>query len=171
LLMRHSNAFTPLFSPVAVTVFAVKLLKVAVPDTTCHWPVPTRGMLPEKVVVALHTAWLVLTTAVLGLASLCTVRVAELLGQTPLLICHTKAFAPTLRPLAVTVGRMALFKVEVPLSTDQLPVPTAGVLPLRVALPAHTAKLLTTVAVEGGRSLCIDRVAVDAGQIPLAMFH
>ena len=56
--------------------------------------------------------------------------------QAPLLIVQRSVtLVPAGTPLTADVAELALSIVAVPLTTDQLPVPTAGVLPDKVKLP------------------------------------
>jgi hypothetical protein len=56
--------------------------------------------------------------------------------QAPLLMVQRSvALVPTGTPLTAEAAELALTIVAVPLTTDQLPVPTEGVLPNKVKLP------------------------------------
>jgi len=58
-----------------------------------------------------------------------------LLVQAPLLMVHLKVtLAPTVSPVIVVVGLLAVVMVAVPLTILQLPVPVVGVLAAIVAL-------------------------------------
>ena len=55
--------------------------------------------------------------------------------QAPLLIVHLNvALAPTVKPVIVVVGLLAVVIVAVPDTTLQLPVPVVAVLPAMVAV-------------------------------------
>jgi hypothetical protein len=67
-----------------------------------------------------------------------TVTASELLLQDPLVIVHLNVFAPGLSPETVALGSFTLEKVPVPLTTDQVPVPTVGALAASVVLAIVT---------------------------------
>jgi hypothetical protein len=59
-------------------------------------------------------------------------------GQGALLIVHINKFAPTPNPVIPDVGDDGVVIVPAPLTNVHTPVPTAGVLPARVAVVPHT---------------------------------
>ena len=65
------------------------------------------------------------------------------------MIVHLKVLAPMLKPLTVEVGLLALEKLPVPLTTDQVPVPMEGVLAASVAPVEHIVWADPALAVVG----------------------
>jgi hypothetical protein len=58
-------------------------------------------------------------------------------AQVPLVIFHLKTFAPVPKAVTVVVGLVGVVIVPLPLTNDQVPVPTEGVFAAMVAV-AHT---------------------------------
>jgi hypothetical protein len=137
LLIFHSNALTPTAMLLRDGLFTVELLRLAAPETTDQLPVPTEGIFPVRVAVVAHIVWLADTVAAEGTASLVTVVVAVDAGQLPLMIRHSKLLTPVAIPVAVGVLAVLLLRDEPPLSTVQLPVPTAGMFDDKVAVFAQ----------------------------------
>jgi hypothetical protein len=66
------------------------------------------------------------------------IKSAVELGQAaPLLTVHLNTFAPIPKPVTDDVGLVALVIVPVPLTSVHVPVPTVGVFPDKVAVPAQ----------------------------------
>jgi hypothetical protein len=70
LLTFHSKLLMPTDNDEAVTVVAVLLLRVELPDKTVQLPVPTAGAVELITALLEHTAWLAEVKAVLGGISL-----------------------------------------------------------------------------------------------------
>jgi len=115
------------------------LLKFPVPPlTTLHAPVPTLGVLPPRpaLIPLAHIVCAPPTVAVVGGCTTVMIILSEVAVQTPLLIVQRSTTGPA-PPVWVNVevGDAALLKVPVPpLTTDQAPVPNAGVLAPNAAL-------------------------------------
>ncbi len=78
------------------------------------------------------------------------VTVLVLDGQTLLEIVHSNTLAPWLKPLTEVAAEEVLAKEPAPLSTDQLPVPTDGVLAERVAVLTVMFCVVPALEVLGG---------------------
>ena len=78
---------------------------------------------------------------------------------------------PNDNPVTDDVGEDGLATVEVPLITDQLPFPIAGVFPFNVAVAVHNVCVLPAFDIVGLASTLIATVEVDGGQTPLLMAH
>ena len=63
--------------------------------------------------------------------------VSVLAAQVPLLIVHTKVFVPTVKPLTVELGLLAVVTAPVPAITVHAPVPITGVFAASVAVGAQ----------------------------------
>ena len=111
---------------------------VAPPDTKLHVPVPTAGLFPFKVAVVAHTVWFAPATDVLGLRSRCTETVELEFGQLPLPIVHCNTFIPAPNAVKPVLNKFGEVIVAIPDTKLQVPVPTAGLFPFKVANVAHT---------------------------------
>jgi hypothetical protein len=92
-------------------------------------------------------------------------------GQTPLLTDHCRMLFPTPILLTGLKCRVPLETAAVPLTTDQLPVPTDGALPFNVKVVAQMVLLLPALDTVGKSSRVICTVEVDEGQTPLPIDH
>src|SRR5258708_26205056 len=89
--------YTPLFrSPGVVT--------VPLPTKTVHAPVPTVAVLPAIVAEGAQTDRSEPPSPTHGESSLLTTTKSFVEGHVPLLIVHTKLFAPTLSPVTPDAG-------------------------------------------------------------------
>ncbi len=138
LVIVQTKLFAPTDNPVTPDVGSLGVVTVALPAITVHAPVPTVGVLPANVVAVEHTVWSDPAFAVVAGVSLVIVTVSFDDGQVPLLIVHTNEFAPTDNPVTPDVGELGVVTVALPAITVQVPDPTVGVLPARVAVVAQT---------------------------------
>jgi archaellin len=138
LLIVQTNVLTPTDSPVTAEVGLPGVVTLALPAITVHTPVPTVGALPARAAVVEQTVWSGPALAVVGEASrvIATVSVED--PHEPLLTVHLKRFGPTPRAVTVDVGLPGVVIVPEPLTRLQVPVPTEGVFPARVAVVEHT---------------------------------
>ncbi len=60
--------------------------------------------------------------------------VSVLAAQVPFVIVHTKVFVPTVKPLTVELGLLAVVTTPVPAITVHAPVPIIGVFAAKVAV-------------------------------------
>jgi hypothetical protein len=132
----------------------VVLATFALPNVTptallVQVPTPTVGELPAKVALSAHKVWFAPATEVEGVASLLIVTVLSLTAQPPFDIVHLKTFAPTLKLETPLLNKVASANVPVPLTTVHKPVPTAGTLPAKVAVGAHTFWFAPATETEG----------------------
>ena len=106
--------------------------KVSTKKNVIQFPVPTTGVLLANVAVLAQTVCDGPAFETVGKSSRVMVTFEIEGGQTPLLIVHLKTFAPT--PIAVisVVGEVGEVINPAPEINVQLPVPTAGVLPVMV---------------------------------------
>ena len=98
-----------------------------------------------------------------GLALILIVTELLLAGQAPLLIVHCNTFAPALNPVTEVVAELALVNVPAPLTTDQVPVPVAGVFAPRVAVVVVMYWTLPALETEGG-VLTLTVIAVEVAE-------
>jgi hypothetical protein len=128
-------------------------------------------VLPFNVKLLAQTVLLLPALETVGKSSrvTCTVEAEE--GQIPLLIDHWKMLAPTPKLFITAVLTAALFRFAEPLSTVQLPVPTDGALPFNVNEVAQMVVLFPAFACEGGASLVMLTVDIDAAHTPLVIDH
>src|SRR5262249_6182704 len=137
------------------------------PAIKVHVPVPTAGVFPASVAVAAQTVWSGPASADVGEASLVIVTVSAEGGHEALLIVHTNVFAPIASPVTPDVGLPGVVTEAPPAITVQVPVPTEGVLPARVAVVVHTPKSVPAFAVVGASSRVIVTVSLEGGHAPL----
>ncbi|TAD93739.1 MAG: hypothetical protein EAY75_00810 [Bacteroidetes bacterium] len=122
----------------------------------------------ERVAVVAHTSWSAPALAGVGKASLVIVIVASLGTQPPLLITHLNTLAPTDRLATCVIGLFGALIEPEPVITTQVPVPTVGVLPVKVAVVKHTLKLLATVATVGeARRVTVMSALVEGQAVPV----
>jgi hypothetical protein len=88
-------------------------------------------------------------------------------GQLKPLIDHLKTLVPSERLLTVEAGLEGSVTVPPPLTTVQLPVPTTGVFPARVAVDVQIVWLGPASAVVGGLNTVMVRSSDEAAQVPL----
>ena len=79
--------------------------------------------------------------------------------------------APADKLLTPDMGSEGVSTVPVPNVVVHKPVPTAGAIPARVAVAAHTDWLPPGVDIDGGKSLVISTVEVEMGHTPLSIVH
>lgn len=155
----------PMVNPVTPDVGDDGVVTVAVPAITVHVPVPETGVFAANVaVVILHNNWSGPASAVVGGGSIVIVIISEEEAQAPLEIVHCNvAELPITRSVTPEVGEEGVVIVAVPDTTDQVPVPTAGVFPANIVVvtshkfwsgPAsaavgETETFITTSSVEG----------------------
>lgn len=138
LLMVHlSVAVLPAATPVTEDISEEGEVIPAVPLTTDQRPVPDTGLLPVNVKLPLsHWETSGPALASVGSAWLVSTASSTEAPQLPLLIVHRSvALVPASRPVTVDVADEGFVMNAVPLTTDQTPVPMAGVLPAIVKLP------------------------------------
>lgn len=120
----------------SVVVARVEFEIVAPPLTRLQAPVPLPvGVLAEITAVGelMHSVWLLPALETDGTSSTIMVMV-EVVEQLPLVITHASTLVPRARLLTVEAASVALPKLPPPVTTDQLPTPNVGVLPLSVVL-------------------------------------
>ena len=113
-------------------------------------------MLPDNVAVVIvsHCVWSVPASAIVASASTLIVTSSEDVGHVPFDVVHVNTFAPTPNPVTPDVGEEGVVIVPVPDVNVQVPVPTAGVLPAKVAVPgvSHTVWSVPAFAAVGAAS-------------------
>jgi hypothetical protein len=107
----------------------------------------------------------------LGLRSRVMLTVEVDAGQTPFTMENWKTLSPPLSPVTAVEGLLGFENVPDPATTDQLPVPEVTGVATSVELAEQSVALLPALAMEGGRSLLIETVAVDEGQTPFEVVH
>jgi hypothetical protein len=171
LLIDHSKIFVPTPRLLNDVKFWELLEMLAVPEITDQAPVPTVGIFADSVPVDAQVMYPVDAKAAVGGSSLRTRTLEVDGGQIPLTIAHWNTFDPVPNPLARVTAAVGLLTAPLLLSTDQLPVPTTGMLAERVAAVEQTAKLAPADAVVGKASLKIETVAMLTGHKLLVIVH
>ena len=128
----QTNVFVPTIRPVTPDVGLPGVVTMAVPAMTVHVPIPTVGVFPANVAVAVQTVWLGPAFAAVGNTSRVIVIVSLDGGHEPLLIVQTKEFAPILKPVTCDTGLPGAVTEPLPAITVQIPVPTVGEFPANV---------------------------------------
>lgn len=174
LVILHSKIFNPSAKFVTVELASNELVITPLPEVIDHVPIPTVAALPASVVVGelIHKAWFAPAFAKVGARSTCILIVDELAPQTPFTIVHSKIFNPAPRPVTEDVANVGVVIVPLPEITDQVPVPTSGVFPVRakVGVLIQIDWLEPALAIVGTLSTCIFKVDV-LEHIPLAIVH
>jgi len=168
-MVQRNTAGVPVGTPVTVDVAEPGVVIVAMPLIKVHVPVPTDGVLPARVKLALlHCAWSGPATAVCA-ASLVKVTSSKLL-QVPLtMVQRNTAGVPVGTPVTVDVEEPGVVIVAVPLIKVHVPTPTDGVLPAKVKLVLlHWAWSGPALATVGAASLVRDTSSILL-QVPLTM--
>jgi hypothetical protein len=109
--------------------------------------------------------------AVVGGAVLTIVMASVVAGQGALVMVHTNVLVPTLRFVTPEVGEPGVVTIPVPAVTVHAPVPTAAVLPARVAVVAQTVWSGPALATVGAVELVMFTRSVEAGQGAFVMLH
>lgn len=138
MLIVHTNVFAPSERPVTPDAALPGVVTDAPPAMTVHVPVPTEGVLPARVAVVVQTPKSVPAFAVVGASSRSIVIVSLEEGHDPLLVVQTNVLTPTESPVTPDVGLPVVVTEALPAMMVQVPVPTEGVFPARVAVDAHT---------------------------------
>ena len=167
LVMVHLNTLAPVPSPVTPLVGELGVVRIPVPLTSVHVPLPTVGVLPAKVVLSAQMVWFVPASAGVGSSSLVIVTSSKEGGHTPLVIVHLNTLAPSPSPVTPLVGEPGVVMVPVPLISVHVPLPTVGALPPSVAVVAHTVWLVPASATVGTASLVIVTSSKEGGHTPL----
>ena len=97
--------------------------------------------------------------------------VEELDGQTPFEIVHCKIFVPVEILVKADNGEVGETIVPVPEISDQLPVPIAGMLAVKVVLLTQIVWLVPALETDGLASRCMLTVEVVFGHTPLPIVH
>ena len=136
LIVHLKVADAPTVNPVTPELADAGVVIVAAPETKLQLPVPTAGVLPAKVAeVTLHKPWSGPALDVVAGEATLIITSSNDDAQAPLLMVHLNvALEPIVKPVKPDVGDDGVVIVAVPATTLQLPVPTAGVLPARVAV-------------------------------------
>jgi hypothetical protein len=111
---------------------------VPVPEMSVHIPVPMTGVFAASVVTESQSVWSGPAAAVVGAGSRSIVTSSKEGGQVPFVIVQRNTFVPTLSPVTPELGEVGETSVPVPETSVHVPVPTDGVFPARVVLPAQS---------------------------------
>lgn len=169
LVIDQTNVLVPMLNPEMPEVTLLESLNVPLPAITDQVPIPTIGMLPfnedtaEQIVESLP--------AFAGVAKVLIVAttVSVVGAQVPFEMVQTNTFTPTLTPVMDDVGEVGLVIVPLPETIVHNPVPTIGVLPLRVAEDAQMIKSEPALAIVGNASTLIVTVSFEVKHTPLEM--
>jgi hypothetical protein len=173
-IVHRSRELPPIVKPVTPDVGEDGVVTEAVPDITDQLPVPTVGVFPARVVVVvLHKFWLDPALAVVGNAWFVIVTSSSKLMQDPLEIVHFMVTGePGVKPVIVVDGSLGSVMVAVPEEIVHVPVPTAGVLPARVAVFAlQRVWSGPAFAVDGVVATLILTSSVELLQAPFDIVH
>jgi hypothetical protein len=138
LLIVHRITLVPNDSPVTVVFGSPGAVMTPEPETNDHAPDPTAGVFPASVAEAVQIIWSGPALATVGRLSLVITTPSVEGGQAPLLIVQMKIFGPGPRPVIPLPGWDGFAMDPLPERSVQIPEPTAGVFPARVAESAHT---------------------------------
>lgn len=97
-----------------------------------------------------------------------------MLGEQVLLLTVQRnvLVAPGVKPVTFVVAALGLLIVPPPETTVHIPVPTAGVVALRVTVVMpHNVWSAPALDVEGDGSIVITTSFVDGAHVPLEMLH
>ena len=86
-------------------------------------------------------------------------------------VVQTYVLVPFDNAVTEEVFNVGLVMDDVPVITDQIPVPIAGILEFKVAVEAQRVKSVPAFAGVGLGSTYTDIVFVEAGQTPLTIDH
>ena len=99
------------------------------------------------------------------------VTVSKEFGQDPNPVDQTNVLAPKFNPVTPELFTLVNVTAEPPAITVQIPVPTKGTFPFKVAVLAQTVKSVPALAGVGNGLTLINTVLVEAGQTPLDIVH
>ena len=135
--MVQTKVLTPTLNPVTPELGDVGVVKIPVPATTVHNPVPTVGVLPASVPEVIQINWSIPAFDAVG-GVLRKIVMSSVEGvHTPLEMVHRKIFAPKLNPVTPEEGDVGVVTTPVPAMTVHAPVPTIGLFPASVAVVVH----------------------------------
>ena len=130
--MLHIKIFVPVFKLFTEEVAEFGAVKIPLPETTVQVPVPTVGIFALRVEVEEQMVVFVPALATLGFASTLIETVLVEVGQVPLPTLHIKVFVPTSKPVTLDVAVLTEVALPPPETKVQVPVPTVGMVALKV---------------------------------------
>lgn len=133
----QAKVFIPILIPVIPELEEVAEVKLDVPVTTVHIPVPIRGIFPFKDDELEQILESMPASATVGNGSTKIVIVSVELIQIPFEIVQTNVFVPMLNPVTPEVGEAGEVIVAAPAITVHIPVPTVGIFPLSDEVEEH----------------------------------
>ena len=138
LLIVHWKIFVPVPRAESPDVGDVVAKILPAPNTNVQLPVPIAGTFPANVAELAQTDWLGPALDTVGAKNrvIATVELED--GQTPFPTVHIKIFAPAPNAVRPDVGELILEINPDPDTKVHVPVPMAGIFPLKVAVVAHT---------------------------------
>src|ERR1035437_9973208 len=166
--------------PVTPELKAPGVVTTPVPAMVVQAPTPTAGLLPARVAtVVLHRSWAGPATETLGNLSEVMTTVLEEAAQAPppLVMVHLKVEeAPMVKPVTPELNAPGVVIVTPaqPAVQVQAPIPTAGLLPARVAtVVLHRSWAGPATETLGNLSEVMTTVLEEAAQAPppLVMVH
>jgi hypothetical protein len=131
--MVHWKTLTPILKAVMPDVGDEGDVIIPLPETKLQAPVPITGVLPAKVAVVAHTVCDTPAFEIVG-GELRIIATVELDVPQLLEMVHWKTLVPVLIPVTPEAGEVGLVMAPLPDTNVQLPVPTAGVFPAKVAV-------------------------------------
>ena len=173
-IVQVSVSVLPDVNPVTPEVGLDGVVTVDEPKITAQVPIPITGVFPANVdVVTLQSVWSAPAAAVVGGSSTEMMTSSVDGTQEPLVIVQRKvAEVPITNPVTPEVGLDGVVTVTIPETTDQAPVPTAGVFPAKVAVVTlHKFWSGPAAAMVTASPLSITISSVEAGQTPLEIVH
>ena len=138
MLISHSNTLDPNPSVITCEFGEVGVIINPGPVITFQTPIPTTGVLAANVAVLAQIVCDGPALDTLGLRSRCTMTVELEFAQTPLPMVQRNTFTPAPNPVKPVLNKFGEVIVPTPDTKLQVPVPTAGLFPFKVAVVAHT---------------------------------
>jgi hypothetical protein len=162
----HTKELIPTFKLVTAEAFKVGVVMEAPLPTTDHIPVPMEGILEFKVALEAQMVKSVPAFEIVGSESTKIETVLVEAGQTPFTTDHSKILIPVVNEVTPEELSVEVVTADPPDNTDQVPIPTIGILAFNVALGEQMTWLAPALDGVGSESTKILTVSVEFGQEP-----
>jgi hypothetical protein len=167
----HSKMLFPVAKPVTPDEFNVGVVTEELPAITDQVPTPTIGALALKVVFGEQITWFKPAIDTVGNESTKIITVSVELGQVPFEVVQTRELTPLDNAITDDEFNVGVVIDDVPVLTDQMPVPIEGIFEFNVVDEAQIVKSVPALAGVGLVSTKTDIVFVEAGQAPFTIDH